>query len=322
MAPEDVGQSSAGRLRSISSSDNNIATVPTVSNNGVEQIETLLMPLPSRRQLFIKPDVCYHKSAAGVEYQLPKREKYSDTRPQPWDFDEPVLAPRWKHQAYPLAIRSNSTPRGREVHTSHGDLFPWDGTQPEDHLNISIIQDGFFDQYLNVQPEPVSARTSIVTGIRNKMGLTHLSQSLISALTIRGERGHITMPSTFKPPPRVTLTDTKREVWLKDLSDRNISLRRLSRTIPHGIRGRMLLEHCLSKGIPLSRVIWLSKCVGANELRSFRRKGALALSHAASAVSGEFRYIRDWTASLEQFVGCLKIPHLNDVDWLSRMTYS
>lgn len=104
--------------------------------------------------------------------------------------------------------------------------------------------------------------------------------------------------STFKPPPRVTLTDTKREAWLRDLANLGIPLRRLSRTIPHGIRGKALLDQCVAKKIPVARAIWFAKCVGANEIRASKRKGVVGVV----TTSSESKWVKEWTAMLETFI--------------------
>ena len=128
--------------------------------------------------------------------------------------------------------------------------------------------------------------------------------------------GTIVANCTFKPPPRVTLTDTKREAWLRDLANSEIPLRRLSRTIPHGIRGKTLLDHCLAKAIPTSRAVWLAKCVGANEIRAFKRKGA----GGAFAVGGEAKWIKDWTANVEQFIEMI-VSRCENAGWKVQMNY-
>ncbi len=134
--------------------------------------------------------------------------------------------------------------------------------------------------------------------VKNKTAVQTLSSILTSVLAQRRAHGQITSASTFKPPPRVTVTDTKREMWLKDLANPKIPLRRLSRSIPHGIRGKVLLDQSLSKRIPFDRAVWLAKCVGANELRSFRRKGVTG----TFAMGGEAKWIREFTVCVEQFV--------------------
>ena len=178
------------------------------------------------------------------------------------------------------------------------DFHHWTGHHPEDVLNESTTKNGFCDKPPAVQNESTTSKPTFLANVKQKSGLQILSSWLVAILDQRQSFGIITANCTFKPPPRVTLTDTKREAWLRDLSNPDIPLRRLSRTIPHGIRGKALLDHCLAKNIPIPRAIWLAKCVGANEIRAFKRKGA----GGAFAVGGEAKWIKDWTANVEQFV--------------------
>jgi mediator of RNA polymerase II transcription subunit 12 len=167
------------------------------------------------------------------------------------------------------------------------------------------------------QNETGSARLSIFPALKNKSGLQTLSSLFTSVLTQRRAYGQITSISSFKPPPRVTVTDTKREIWLKDLANPTISLRRLSRSIPHGIRGKVLLDQSLSKNIPVERAVWLAKCVGANELRSFRRKGA----SGTFAMGGEAKWIRDFTVCVEQFVESI-VGSCGEKEFKSKLNYA
>jgi mediator of RNA polymerase II transcription subunit 12 len=144
-----------------------------------------------------------------------------------------------------------------------------------------------------------------------------LSSIFAAALEKRQNHNTVHAPSSFKPPPRVTLTDNKREGWLRDLANPSVPLRKLSRTIPHGIRGKLLLDQCLGKWIPVARAVWLAKCVGANEIRAFKRKG----TSGALAVGLEAKWVRDWTTNVHQFVeGVFGSP--KSTDWKARMTYA
>lgn len=164
--------------------------------------------------------------------------------------------------------------------------------------------------------ETNTAKHSIHQSLKHRSGVQVLSSLFVSTLDKRQVHGTITATSTFKPPPRVTLTDTKREAWLRDLANSSIPLRRLSRTIPHGIRGRILLDHCLSKDIPTSRAIWLAKCVGANEIRAFKRKGA----GGVFTVGGEAKWIKDWTTNVEQFLESI-ISICGSSGWRAKIDY-
>ena len=143
-----------------------------------------------------------------------------------------------------------------------------------------------------------------------------LSSLFASALDQRHQHGTVKASCTFKPPPRVTLTDTKREAWLRDLANPTIPLRRLSRTIPHGIKGKTLLDHCMTKNIPTWRAVWLAKCVGANELRAFKRKG----NNGAFTAGGEAKWIKDWTTNVEQFIEAL-LDSCGTHEWKTEITY-
>ncbi|EEY15896.1 RNA polymerase I activation mediator protein [Verticillium alfalfae VaMs.102] len=155
----------------------------------------------------------------------------------------------------------------------NADFFSWTGNHPEDRLSDAVIKNGYFDKAPVTQAETTSAKPAIFPALKHKNGLNLLSSIFVGVLNQRKHNGQVVAPSAFKPPPRVTLTDTKREVWMRDLANPAISLRRLSRTIPHGIRGKGLLDHCLSKNVPTERAVWLVRCVGANDLRTVKRKG-------------------------------------------------
>ncbi|KAF2156402.1 hypothetical protein K461DRAFT_291320 [Myriangium duriaei CBS 260.36] len=221
---------------------------------------------------------------------------------------------------------SAGRPRGQEPpalavslkNDRFADYKPWISGSPEDILNDSFIRSGFADKaQSSVQNETNMARPAVWPNLKNKNGLPLLSMLFVQVMDKRQALGKCTAPSTFKPPPRVTLTDTKREAWLRDLASPDVPLRRLSRTIPHGIRGKVLLDQCFSKTVPLSRAIWLIKCVGANEIRAFRRKGI----SGTVAQSGELKWIREWTLCVEQFVAGT-IGNCGQKEWKKNVQYT
>ena len=200
----------------------------------------------------------------------------------------------------------------------HAGFFPWSASRkhPEDVLSEQSITSGYYDRVQIVPSEMTSARPLIWSSVKHKSGLQILSSLFTSALKRRQCDKAIASKCTFKLPPRVTLTDTKRETWLKDLADSTIPLRRLSRTIPHGIRGKALLDQCLFKNIPTWRAVWLVKCVGANEIRAFKRKGA----NGAFVSGGEHKWVKDWTIQVQQFLESL-IDSCGNPDWRHRISY-
>ncbi|KAL8969369.1 MAG: hypothetical protein Q9197_004381 [Variospora fuerteventurae] len=196
------------------------------------------------------------------------------------------------------------------------DFAPWGGDHAEDVLSESTLKQGFYDKVQVSQTESSNARPSVWGSVKHQSGLPMLSALVISMLDQRQAHSTTTVGCTFKPPPRVTLTDGKREAWLRDLANSAIPLRKLSRTIPHGIRGRALLDQCLGKSIPMARSLWLAKCVGANEIRAFKRKGA----SGAFAVGGENKWIREWTTNVEQFLD-ETIKSCSSSVWKRNMAY-
>lgn len=267
------------------------------SGNSVDTAHRKLpgAPLPSLR----KP------SASAANKALPQR-----TRRVVVD-----RAARRANGVEPPAI-ATKLPAPRNV----ADFSPWTGHHPEDILSETVVKAGYFDKPPGPNStESNSAKPAIWPNLsqKNNMGLQTLSYLFTSVMEKRLAMGKCTAPSTFKPPPRVTVTDTKREAWLKDLANPEVPLRKQSRTIPHGIRGKVLMEQCLGKDIPMPRAVWLAKCVGANELRAFRRKGV----SGANTVSGEQKWIRDWTINIEQFLEGV-IATCGQPDWQAKMDYA
>ncbi|KAI0007399.1 hypothetical protein F4779DRAFT_514235 [Xylariaceae sp. FL0662B] len=256
------------------------------------------LPMPPRRARFAVPAKRPHSPVTSTPTK-------KDARPRPFILEAPPNAPR-----YPNIGKSNSP--------GIADFHPWTGNQPEDHFSDAVIRFGYFDKApAQSAQETGSAKGPLFPALKHKSGLTTLSTVFTTILNQRRHSGQITSASTFKPPPRVTLTDTKREVWLKDLANPAISLRRLSRTIPHGIRGKVLLDQCLNKNVPADRAVWLAKCVGANEIRAFKRKGV----NGTFVMGGEAKWIRDWTVFVEQFVETVVNAFTED-EWKARVTYA
>ncbi|KAI1803899.1 hypothetical protein F4811DRAFT_562194 [Daldinia bambusicola] len=293
---------------------------PRTSRCQTADDDSVPLPMPPRRIRFVVPVKRPEPSSTNTT-TTPTPKK--DTRPKPFVLEPPSIAPR-----YPNAGKSDSTgkTRAKDVPARActdpcigvADFYRWNGSHPEDQFSDNIIRHGYFDKApAQSTQEPASAKASLFPALKHKTGLHTLSTVFTSILNQRRHNGQITSASTFKPPPRVTLTDTKREIWLKDLANPAISLRRLSRTIPHGIRGKVLLEQCLNKNVPTERAVWLAKCVGANEIRAFKRKGA----NGIFVMGGEVKWIRDWTVFVEQFVEAV-CNNFSENDWKAKVTYA
>lgn len=197
------------------------------------------------------------------------------------------------------------------------EFSPWLGIHPEDVLNDQTVKHGFIDRFFVPQNETNTARQSIYGLLKHRSGLQTLSVLFASVVEQRQTHSSISSGSAFKPPPRVTLTEGKRKTWLCDLANPAVPLRKLNRTIPQGIRGQPLLEQCFANNVPIGRALWFAKCVGANEIRTLKRKGA----SATFAAGAEVKWLRDWTINIEQFSEC-SIGQCRQEDWRQRMNYA
>ncbi|KAF1966910.1 hypothetical protein BU23DRAFT_559754 [Bimuria novae-zelandiae CBS 107.79] len=245
------------------------------------------LPVPPRPSLSIPP------------------EAFQQRHPVPGGSGVKVDPSLTKSGHQDIAAPAASLPGGRAA-----DVYPWTGTHPEDVLSETVVKGGISNkpQIIN---ETNTARPSLWANLKNKSGTSTLSTLFIAVLEKRQACSRLTAPNTFKPPPRLTLRDSTRETWLHDLANPAVGLRRLSRTIPHGITGKVLLEQCLNKSIPIPRALWLAKCVGVNEMRAHKRKGQ----------AGTITWIRGWTSSVEQFLDGV-IAGIGLEDWKGRITYA
>lgn len=236
----------------------------------------------------------------------------------------------------PLVYTRTDHPPPHPRRTGCSDFFPWRGNHPEDHVTDAQARNGQYDKLFvgkgNVpltvltsqsalvltalQNEQASARASLAPIFKQKAGLSTMSSLFLTVLDKRQKYGRFTTPSTFKPPPRVTLPDQRRETWLRDLASPLVPLRKLSRTIPHGLKGPVLLDQCTAKSIPTGRAVWFARCVGANELRGLKRKGV-----GSFAVGSETKWIKEWTTQVVRFLEG-KIAACGTSGWKSKMVYA
>ncbi|KAF2279548.1 uncharacterized protein EI97DRAFT_464783 [Westerdykella ornata] len=244
------------------------------------------LPLPPRSGHWLFADLATQSRTApqGIGYSMAATGKPAGAEPQ---HPEPLF------------------PGGRNA-----DMSFWTGNNPEDALSETLVKAGVSNK-AQIMNETNTARPSLWSNLKSRAGLSNLSSLFLALLEKRQSCGRITLSSSFKPPPRLTLRDSTREAWLHDLANPAVGLRRLSRTIPHGITGTVLLDHCLNKNIPLPRAIWLAKCVGINEMRSHKRKGQ----------AGTLTWVRGWTSSVEQFLE-IAISTVGQQGWKPRVTYA
>ncbi|KAK4145760.1 uncharacterized protein C8A04DRAFT_10361 [Dichotomopilus funicola] len=282
---------------------------PHLSAHPLSVEEDVPFPMPCRPPPFVASNPRRGMPPPPTNPNPIKKE----TRPKPYTVEPPAAAPRY---ATPADSKSRTNGFAPPPKTGYADFSPWTGHHPEDQFSDNVIRNGYYDKGSFATAETQSAKNILFPALKHKTGLGALSSVFTAILGQRRHTGQITAPSTFKPPPRVTLTDTKRDLWLKDLANPAILLRRLSRTIPHGIRGKVLLEQCLNKHVPTDRAVWLIKCVGANEIRATKRKGVSTL-----VMGGETRWIKDWTVSVEQFIESVYFAFDQD-DWKAKVHYT
>ncbi|EPY53369.1 mediator complex subunit Srb8 [Schizosaccharomyces cryophilus OY26] len=123
-----------------------------------------------------------------------------------------------------------------------------------------------------VDDERGSAVFSIKNHLRNPIACRNLhkySKALLSSQTSIP----LGLPYThFDPPPRVRLSETRKNAWLQDLANDKICLSSLSKKIPHGVWGKDIIQLVLDFRVPLPRAVWFIRCAGINEIRSYFKK--------------------------------------------------
>ena len=206
------------------------------------------------------------------------------------------------------------------------DFEPWTHTKEEDQILNNFISKGYYTTS-KVNFESISARSSLNESLPKVS--TQLAIQLSKVLQIR-ENEINKIPSddvknepsshkhskisifsgpSFSLPDRITLTDHRKEVWLQELSSPYVSLSKISKHIPHGLKRRQVLEQCYLKQIPLERAIWLIKCCYSMEGK------VLAMKNKGSQEEIDKQLFKEWT---ENFVYILEklvfemTQHYND----------
>jgi hypothetical protein len=328
----DVAEDRAAKRRKIEGDlqsntgffQNNAIPVPKPGETQTEDKTASLRwikPSALRLTLSSKPQVRSAEEAA-TENDVP------DLPTRPWKAAQAAKVPEEPKPSHrsrvhvPVPNTPDSMPIPTSVphfvSTKPAGFFPWTGKHPEDVLNDANVKSGYFDKPPNpTEKELNTARVPLYNAFKHKSGVDSLSIFFSLVLDQQTQHGTISSVSTFKPPPRVTLTEMKRKSWISDLANAEVPLRRLSRTIPQGIRGQALLDQCLQSNVPSSRAIWFAKCVCANEIRTLKRKGTAP----AVAVGTESKWLREWTINVEQFLES-HLAQIASPDWRSNIQYA
>lgn len=244
---------------------------------------------------------------------------------------------------YPLNWNSNPQPNNKlnipnvSDNTEEGNIYPdfsvWNQNPEDDNIMKSHLQKGYMEpQY--VKHEDQSGRQLITELLNRSNTQSQLTQQekdkklelmgkvFIDAMHKRRVFNSVKSKGNYKPPPRVTLTEHKKDAWLKKLANPNIPLQELSRAIPHGLRNKILLEQCLNHQIPISRAIWLIKCISTNEQRQLKRK----TTNVSTMNLNANKWIVEWTEQITSFFesiieNCFN-PSIPKENWRFRLNYT
>lgn len=187
------------------------------------------------------------------------------------------------------------------------DFESWQHAPQQDEIAVALLHKGYVTPAV-VGNELLSARSIIQQSLQllvdgDKRGpsalMQRLSRAMLRAIQLH-EQNTVVAASThrFRFPPRVTLTDQRRELWLSNLANPHFPLRQLSRTIPHGLKKQRLLQQCVDKRLPLLRAIWFLKCICGNEVKSMLRKVANPQARATALALIEQQWVSEWTSTL------------------------
>lgn len=220
-----------------------------------------------------------------------------------------------------------------EEENIYPDFKVWRQTEEEDKIMKTHLQKGYMEPHF-VKHEDQSGRqliTELLTRSNTQSQLTpherdnklHLmGQIFVDAMHKRRIFNGIKSKGVYKPPPRVTLTEHKKDAWLKKLANSQIPLQELSRAIPHGLRNKVLLEQCLNHQVPIPRAIWLIKCISTNEQRQLKRK----TTNVSTMTLNANKWIVEWTEQITSFFesiieGCFNFSLPKEV-WRFRLNYT
>ena len=187
------------RIMSVSDAMDVDTTSPTMSRASQQDADNPPLPMPKRRplasQLPLPASSTPRVPPPAAAAAQPKR----DPRPKPYTAEAPPDAPRLTSTNRPDSLASEPFSRG--LFSGHADFFPWSGVHHEDRWSPEAIQKGTWDK--GGQNEASSARLAILPALKQKNGLNALSTIFMGVLNQRRHRGHVTAPSTFKPPPPI-----------------------------------------------------------------------------------------------------------------------
>lgn len=180
--------------------------------------------------------------------------------------------------------------------------------------NTSYLNKGYFENPV-VSNEYYSARNIVQATIFSSVDncnsvLRELSLHLTNAYKTRNEViNKIKFESNnFRIPPRVTLTSSKKEAWLRDLANPSIPLLKIGEKLPHGIRNKILIDSISNRNVPINRALWFTKCVLFGELFLLKKKHQSRAVNAPSPPSYsafekvELQWFQEWTQQVVDYL--------------------
>ncbi|ORX89986.1 hypothetical protein K493DRAFT_63300 [Basidiobolus meristosporus CBS 931.73] len=171
------------------------------------------------------------------------------------------------------------------------DFFPQRADQEEDQLTDANVRGGFQDR-MAIQNESFSAHDMIFDRLQDSRVRDELSAFITDVLGRKQKERLITSPSIFRPPTRVSLNEQLKDQWIQDLVGGAVPLRKLLKSIPHGLKGDKLIETLVTNQTPLLRAGWVIKAIGLSELQFQRSKAPLTIQ----------QYAVEWTNTFTQYM--------------------
>lgn len=206
------------------------------------------------------------------------------------------------------------------------DFQTWQQTTEDDHLMKLYLSKGYCaprEVAMEYQVGRSFVSPLFTVESNNQLVKTNkldqLNDLLSNAQLKRRDFNKVQAKIGYKPPPRMTLTENKRDIWLKRLSDPKTPLTQLSKAIPHGLRNKTLLEQCLIHNVPIFRTIWLIKCVASNEQRQLNRKPGANVNLIID------RWVIEWTEQITTFLEEIIIDCFSSSakgDWTKKLDFS
>ncbi|KAI8149564.1 hypothetical protein BJV82DRAFT_504484 [Fennellomyces sp. T-0311] len=179
-------------------------------------------------------------------------------------------------------------------------MYPQRPNQVEDIMTESNVRTGFIDRP-SVSNEHTCAYDMVYTKLQDDQRvLDDLGAFAVDVLKRKRNAARITGPSSFKPPMRSTLIESKREQWMHELASGTQSLRKLARNVPHGFKGEKLLETLAARQVPFLRAAWCIKVVGLSEMNQRNtNNNSQPVSHAQQWTNVVVNHLRKQLSELQ-----------------------